>query len=156
MPLVMNVVDVMHRPRHPKAALRILVLHLMTEGGKQNEQIGADHPADARRQGNQKWRPHQEPAVFEIVPKLQEHPLRGAASMMLTVCFPRPPGHRVHKAVPPIFGKAAEDEAPDSPSRRHANRLPVHSLFPRSDIWKSASTMPAHLEFTRTPSGCKR
>ena len=40
--------------------------------------------------GDQKRRPHQQPAVFEIIPKLQEHPLPRAASMMLAMRLARP------------------------------------------------------------------
>src|SRR5689334_2064886 len=45
MPLVMRVMDEMHRSRHPKAFLWILVLQLMSERGHQTKGIRADHPA---------------------------------------------------------------------------------------------------------------
>src|SRR5262245_60203375 len=111
MPLVMGMMNVMHRSRHPKTALWILVLKLMAEGRKKNEHVGPDHPADSRRRRNEnKRRPHQHPAVFEIIPELQQHALRRPAGMMLAVCFSRSPGHCVHEPVPPIFDKAAEDK----------------------------------------------
>ena len=113
----MDVVQVVHRPRQPKATLRILMLKLVRVRGKHCKPQRPERKAPTGCRRVQKAEREERPAALRVTEHLSEQALPGAALVMLRVSGALEPS--VHQPVAPVFGERRHHERaekPDQPS----------------------------------------
>jgi hypothetical protein len=108
-PKLAGVMQVVHRLAQPKAALRVLVLKLVSVG---RERAVAKRAAGKRQAGGgrmQKAEGKHEPRPARVPPKLAAKALAHTALVMLDMTRPLQP--HVHPAVAPVLDESAEHES---------------------------------------------